>query len=782
MTRRPHAAGPEARPGRFGSPHPRSEDGRLLRGQGRFVDDRPVPGALWAAFVRSPYGHARINAVVTEAAAAMPGVAAVFTAADMAGIGPMPCAIPRERRRGEPMIRPHRPVLAADVAPHLGVPLAMIVATTQTAALDAAEAVEIDADPLPVVVRAADAVAPGAPAIWPEAPDNICFEFEAGDAAAVDRAFASAAHVTTLRPEISRVSAAALEPRAAIGVFDRAEGRFTIHCQSQKPFILRRELAGMLGVAENAVRVVVPDVGGGFGLKGANFPEYAALLFAARALGCPVRWTATRSESLLADDQARDNTTEASLALDAEGRFLALRVRTLANLGAWLSNFGPNSSTNNLGGLSGVYRIGAVHAHVTGVFTNTPPIGTYRGAGRPEATFVIERLIDRAAAETGRDKVALRRRNTIPDDAFPADTGFLFTYDTGAFLRGMDMAAEAADLAGFPDRRGQAAARGRLLGLGVVNAIEQAGGGFEETAELHLDRDGSLTLTVGTISHGQGHETAYAQILERLIGPLPGAFRLVQGDTAAVRHGTGTFGSRSASVGGAAVARAADKVIAKARSIAAHHMEVAVSDLDFSDGSFVVAGTDRRISLGAVAALAYDLARLPTGVEPGLTERAFFVPPAPTFPNGVHVCEAEIDPETGGVVLTRYTVVDDVGHVVNPLLLEGQIHGGIAQGAGQALVERIVHDAEDGQLLSGSFMDYAMPRADLLPMPQLLENPVPSTSNPLGIKGAGEAGTVGALPAVVNAVLDALHGAGVEHLDMPLSPGRIWEALHHVAD
>lgn len=781
MDRTGMSVSPEARPGRFGSPRPRSEDGRLLRGLGRFTDDLAVPGALWAAFVRSPHGHARIRAVTTEAAAAMPGVAAVFTADDMAAVGPMPCAIPRERRSGQPMIRPHRPVLAADVAPHLGVPVAMVVARTQAEALDAAEAVDIDFDPLPVVVRPADAVAIGAPGIWPEAPDNICFVFEVGDAAAVERAFATAAHVTTLRLAITRVSAAALEPRAAIGTFDAAEGRFTLHCQSQKPFILRRELSAMLGVSENAVRVVVPDVGGGFGMKGANFPEYAALLVAAQRLGHPVRWTATRSESFIADDQARDNDTEASLALDAEGRFLALRVGTLANLGAWLSNFGPNSSTNNLGGLSGVYRIGAVHAHVTGVFTNTPPIGTYRGAGRPEATFVIERLIDRAAAETGRDRVALRRLNTIPDDGFPAATGFLFTYDSGAFHRAMDMAARAADLDGFPARREAARARGHFLGLGVVNAIEQAGGGFEEMAELHLDRDGGITLSVGTISNGQGHETAYAQILERVIGPLPGAFRLVQGDTGSLRHGVGTFGSRSASVGGAAVALAADKVIDKARSIASHHLEVAREDLDFADGRFLVAGTDRGLTLAAVAALAYELRCLPSGLEPGLTERAVFVPSAPTFPNGVHVCEAEIDPETGGVALTRYTVVDDVGHVVNPLLLEGQIHGGIAQGAGQALVERIVHDVEDGQLLSGSFMDYAMPRADLLLTPQLLENPVPSTSNPLGIKGAGEAGTVGALSAVVNAVLDALRGAGVEHLDMPLTPARIWEALHHAA-
>jgi carbon-monoxide dehydrogenase large subunit len=411
------------------------------------------------------------------------------------------------------------------------------------------------------------------------------------------------------------------------------------------------------------------------------------------------------------------------------------------------------------------------------VFTNTPPIGTYRGAGRPEATFVIERLIDLAARETGRDPIALRRLNLIPDDAFPADTGFLFQYDCGAFARGMNMALEAADIAGFTQRRREAEARGRLLGLGFVNAIEQAGSNFEETAELHFDRDGGITLTVGTISNGQGHETAYAQILDRLIGPLPGAFRLVQGDTDAVRHGTGTFGSRSASVGGAAVALATNKIVAKATRIAAHHLEVGAADIFVDRGIFRVAGTDRAVSLAEIAALAYDLRRLPPGTEPGLTERAVFVPSAPTFPNGVHVCEAEVDPETGAVTLPRYTVVDDVGRIVNPMLLEGQIHGGIAQGAGQALLESIVYTPDDAQLLTGSLMDYAMPRADLLGAPAFLDNSVPTSVNPLGVKGAGEAGTVGALPAVVNAVLDAVAPLGVRHIDMPLTPRRVWEEI-----
>ena len=768
-----------ARAGRFGASQPRSEDFRLVAGAGRFVADIDVPGAAWAVFVRSPHAHARIRGVDAEAARSMAGVLDIVTSQDTraAGLGVLDCRFPRERRPGQPMIVPRRPLLAEDVAPHLGAPVAMVVARTAHEALDAAEAVHVDYEELPAIVGPGAAVAPDAPAIWPEAPDNISYEYELGDASAVDRAFAQADYVATLSYRISRVSAAALEPRAAIGVFDPHAGGYTLHCQSQKPFMLRRELATILDAAENAVRVVVPDIGGGFGMKGANFPEYALLLFAARRLGRPVRWTASRSEAFLGDDQARDNDTTASLALDAEGRFLALRVRTLASLGAWLSNFGPNSSTNNLGGLTGVYRIGAVHSHVTGVFTNTPPIGTYRGAGRPEATFAIERLIDLAAAGTGRDKVALRRLNLIPDGSFPADTGFLFKFDSGAFERGMRAAEELADVAGFERRRRDSRKGGKLRGMGFVNAIEQAGGGFEETAELHIDRDGGVTLAVGTISNGQGHETAYAQILDEALGELPGRLRLVQGDTAAVRHGVGTFGSRSMVAGGAASAMAAKRVVEKARLIAAHALEADKGDLEFRDGRFTVAGTDRTLSMKEIAALAYDVRALPPGLEPGLTERAVYVPAAPTFPNSVHVCEVEVDPATGETQILRYSAIDDVGRVVNPLLLEGQLHGGIAQGLGQALLEEIRYDPGGGQLVTGSFMDYAMPRADAMPAPAIGENHVPSASNPLGLKGAGEAGTVGALPVVVNAVIDALSFLGIRHLDMPLTPACIWRAV-----
>jgi carbon-monoxide dehydrogenase large subunit len=768
-----------ARAGRFGSAHPRTEDPRLLCGAGRFVADIDSPGAAWAVFVRSPYAHAQILSVDLASARAMQGVLDIVTAQDTqaAGLGVLDCRFPQQRRPGEPMIVPRRPLLAETIAPHLGAPVAMVVARTEHQALDAVEAVEIGFKELASVSDVRAALSADAPSIWSQAPDNISFEYELGNSAAVDKAFERAAHVTSLRYRISRISAAALEPRAAIAAFDAGTRGYTLYCQSQKPFMLRRELASILGVAENEVRVVVPDVGGGFGMKGANFPEYALLLFAAKRLGRPVRWTATRSEAFLSDDQARDNDTSAALALDGEGRFLALRVRTLANLGAWLSNFGPNSSTNNLGGLSGVYQIAAVHAAVTGVFTNTPPIGTYRGAGRPEATFAIERLIDLAALETGRDKIALRRRNLIADGSFPADTGFVFTYDSGAFQQGMKTAENLADVGGFAERRQESLGRGRLRGLGFVNAIEQAGGGFEETAELHIDRDGGLTLAVGTISNGQGHETSYAQILDEILGGLPGPLRLVQGDTAAVRHGVGTFGSRSMVAGGAASAMAAQRVVAKARLIAAHILGAPSDDIGFSDGMFRVAGTNRSLSLKDIAACAYEVRSLPVGLEPGLTERAVYVPATPTFPNSVHVCEVEIDPATGATEILRYSVVDDVGRVVNPLLVAGQLHGGIMQGLGQALFEEIRYAPANGQLVSGSFMDYAMPRADGMPMPAIGDNHTPSTVNPLGLKGAGEAGTVGGLAVVVNAVIDALSVLGIRHLDMPLTPARIWQAI-----
>jgi len=762
---------------RFGETPPRVEDARFITGKGRFTGDLDLEHMVHAAILRSPYAHGLIRNLDVEAARNAPGVLLVATAEDVAAIGAMPCLIARERRPGWPLIVPERRLLARQKVVHVGDPVVLVVADCAAAAADALELVELEIESLPAVTSGPRALAPEAPAIWKEAPDNICFTFELGDRGRVDRGLAAAAHVTSLDYRINRVAAQPMETRGAVATFDEAEGRFQLWCGHQKPHLLRRQLAGMFGVSQHAIRVVVPDVGGGFGLKGANFPEYGLVMWAARELGRPVRWQASRAESLVADDHARDNAVEAKLALDGEGRILALQIETIANLGAYLSDYGPHSSTNNLGGLSGMYRIAAIHASVTGVFTNMAPIAPYRGAGRPEATFAIERLIDQAAAETGIDPVELRRRNLISEAEMPYSTGFVFTYDSGAFERGMEKAIQLADWAGFEERRWASAAKGLVRGIGLANAIEQAGAIFEETAELHFDSDGGLTFASGTISNGQGHATAFRQLVGEVLGIDAHRVRLVQGDPDRVFHGYGTFGSRSLAVGGAALAAAAGKILNKARTLAAHLLEAAEPDLHFSDGRFSVVGTDRSLGLVEIAVASYERHRLPPGMEPGLSDRAVFVPNAPTFPNGTHVCEVEIDPETGTLTVPRYTVVDDVGRTINHQLLEGQIQGGVFQGLGQALTEEIVYDPETGQLLSGSFQDYAMPRADLLPFFAIAENNVPSTTNPLGLKGAGEAGTIGALPAVANAVMNALRPLGVGHLDMPFTSERVWRAI-----
>jgi carbon-monoxide dehydrogenase large subunit len=676
-----------------------------------------------------------------------------------------------------PLVVPDRWLLARDKVAYVGDPIALVVGETLEAALDGAEALAVDIEALPAVVGAASATSGTAETIWSAAPDNVCFEYQAGNRTGVESAFAQADHIARLEYRINRIAAQPMETRSAIAAFEPSSGRWTLWCGHQKPHLLRSQLAGMFGVSQNMIRVVVPDVGGGFGMKGSNFPEFGLAMWAARELGRPVRWVATRSEGFLSDDQARDNNTTTELALDKDGRFLGLRVRSVADLGAYLSDYGPHSSTNNLGGLSGVYRIPAVLAEVTGVFTNSASISPYRGAGRPEATYAIERIIDVAAREMGIDRVELRRRNLIPESEMPFATGFMFSYDTGAFERGMDKALTLAEWNEFPARRDDTHRRGLLRGIGMAIAIEQAGGIFEEAAELRFDADGGLTLFSGTVSNGQGHETAFRQVLGELLG-LPGdRIRVVQGDTDRVFHGFGTFGSRSLAVGGAAVARAADKIIAKGRILAAHLLDADEGQLTFDSGYYRVEQSNRGIGLIDIAKASFQRASLPAGFEVGLTERAVFVPPQPTFPNGTHVCEVEIDPRTGAVQIVRYTVVDDVGRVVNPQLLEGQIHGGICQGLGQVLMEDIIYEQDTGQLLSGSFQDYAMPRADDLPELRLGHNNVPSTTNPLGLKGAGEAGTVGALPAITSAIIDALSAFGVTHLDMPITSEKVWRAI-----
>ncbi len=764
----------------------RVEDRRLLTGLGRFTDDLAPPGALHMVVLRSPHAHAVIRAIDTTAARAMPGVRAVVTAEDVAaaGLGCIPCVSrPRLKDgRAHPIIEPRFALLAEGRARYVGDAVAAVVAMTAQQAKDAAEAVEVDYDPLPAAADTGAAVLADAAQIWPEAPGNLCFTFELGDEAALQAAVARAHHVTRLRLVNQRVSANPMEPRAAIGIWDAAEGRYHLISPLQTPHQIRAVLAtAVLRVPERALRVTSPDVGGGFGMKGALFREQALVLWLAKTLGAPVRWTAERGESLLADEHARDNVTEALLALDIDGKFLAIGVRTVAAVGAYVGLRGAHSMVNNLGSLSATYTTPVIHARVLGAFTNTQPTAPYRGAGRPEATYAVERLIDAAAAELGMDRVALRQRNLIPASAIPWDTGFMFAYDSGDFARGMAMALEGADWDGFPARRAEAASRGMLRGIGIANAIEQAGGPLgspaEERADVRFDPDGGITLLVGTNSNGQGHETIFARMLADQLGIAAEGVRVVQGDTDLVPFGRGTYGSRSAAAGGSAVLRAGEKVIAKGKLIAAHLLEAAPADIEFVAGRFRIAGTDRALPLLDVVRAAFAPSRLPPGMEPGLDQAALFAASAPTYPNGCHICELEIDPETGATAILRYLVADDVGHVVDHTMLEGQVHGGVAQGIGQALCEHLIHDAA-GQVVTASFMDYAMPRAADLPVFALLDNPHPTSVNPLGAKGGGEAGTIGAPPAVISAVLDALAPRGVTHIDMPATPARIWAALH----
>jgi carbon-monoxide dehydrogenase large subunit len=766
----------------MGQPVRRFEDVRLLRGRGSYTDDAVPAAALHVAFLRSPHAHAAIGGIDTAAARALPGVVAVLTGADWVadGLAGLPCAVPRQRPDGTPMPRPPYLPLAHEAAKHVGDPVAMVVATSRHAARDGAEAIEVDWQTLPAVTGASAALEPGAPAVWPDlCPDNLCFRFALGDAAAVAAGFARAAHSVTLPFRISRISANPMEMRAAVAEWDSIAGRWTLRTGCQGPHSLRDSLAPVLGATPSDLRIVSPDMGGAFGLRSHPTQELAALLWASRRLDRPLRWAADRSEALLSDAHARDNDSVVELALDDEGRFLALRIRTVANLGAYLALLTPHSSTNNLGGLAGTYRTPAIFAEVLGAFTNTQPTAPYRGAGRPEATYAIERAIDAAAAKLGLDRAEIRRRNLIAPAQMPFRTGLVFTYDSGDFPRGMTLAMEAADYAGFASRRAAARARGKLLGIGIANAIEISAGPprapMEEGVEIRFASDGGATLLLGGHSHGQGHETAFRQMAATMLGLNPARVRVAFGDTDALPHGRGSFGSRSIVAGGTAMAQASQRIIARGRHIASFMLEASAADIDFANGRFTVAGTDRAVAIEDVARAAHAPGVLPHREEKGLFASAVVAPDDATFPNGCHICEAEVDPETGAVAVTRYVVVDDVGAVVNPLLLKGQIQGGVAQGLGQALMEEARFDAESGQLLAATFMDYAMPRAADMPLVEVLGNHQPTPSNPLGAKGAGEAGTVGALPVIISAICDAI---GVVHLDMPATLERVWRALN----
>jgi aerobic carbon-monoxide dehydrogenase large subunit len=759
----------------------RVEDRRFLTGHGSYVDDLSLPRQAHAFMLRSPHAHAEIRRIDTAAAAKAPGVLAVLTGEDLAqdGLGAIPCLSALQNRDGTAAALPPRPAVVGDRARHAGDTVAVVVAETAAAARDAAELIAVDYRPLPAAVETAHALDPGQPLVWDTAPHNVAFDWELGDGAAVARAMSTAAHRIALQLVNNRVVVNSMEPRGAIGAYDAGEDAYTLWSSTQGSHFLRNLLAeSVLKVPENRIRVVTRDVGGGFGMKLFLYPEHILVLWAARKLGRPVKWTPERADAFLTDTQGRDNLTRLELGLDRELRFLALSVETVANMGAYLSNFAPEIPTASGGPMfSGVYRIPAIHVAVKGVFTHTVPVDAYRGAGRPEAAYALERLIDVAARRLGVPADELRRRNFVAPEAMPYATPLGVTYDSGAFGRNMADALAAADLAGFAARRAEALARGRRRGLGYAVYIEQSGFPPDEFAELRFDPSGSLTILMGTQSSGQGHQTAYAQLAAERLGLDLGKIRVLQGDTDAIGFGRGTGGSRSLPVGGAALAHAADKLVAKGKRIAAHLFEVAEADVEFADGVFQVAGTDRRLGIEAVARAAFNPMQQPPGVEPGFAESGHFTPPAPTFPNGCHVCEVEIEPETGLAHIERYLVVDDFGTVINPLLLAGQVKGGIGQGVGQAMLERCVYDAATGQLVTGSFTDYCLPRADDLPAIGFAYNVVPCRSNPLGIKGAGEAGAIGAPPALVNAVVDALSPLGIEHLDMPLTPERVWSAI-----
>jgi carbon-monoxide dehydrogenase large subunit len=761
----------------------RLEDPRLVQGLGRYSDDVNLPRQAYAVVVRSPHAHARIRRIDPAAALRAPGVLAVLTGADLAadGLGNLPTDGARKRRGGAPAFPTPRSALIRERVRHVGDPVALVVATSPETAADAAELVAVDYEPLPAVTGAARATSGAAPAVWDEAPDNVAFVWEAGSRDAVTRAFAAAAHVSRLDFVVTRVAAAPMEPRAAVGEFDRRTGRYTLHTGIQGPHGLRSILAEQIfRVPHGQVRVVTSEVGGSFGMRSGIYPELVLVCWAAKRLGRPVKWTSSRREGFLSDEHGRDNVTTAELALDAGGRFLGLRVALKVDIGAYLTPRSAGPATNNVGGLAGVYTTPAIHIESTGVFTSTTPTGPYRGAGRPEATYAIERVIDIAARELGIDPVELRRRNLIPSSAMPFKTGLVFTYDCGDFERSMAMALTRADYAGFERRRAEARAQGKLLGLGIANPIEVAGGPYTavnpDTAEVRVNPDGSVSLFAGSTSMGQGNETAFTQIVSDRLGLPPDRIQVFAGDSDALDAGRGNGGSGAISVGGSAVLRATEKTIERGRRIAAHLLEAASEDVALRDGKFVVAGTDRDVAWSRVARTAYQPRALPPGLEPGWSDTAAFTPPAVTFPNGCHVCEVEVDPETGVVRVLRYTVVDDVGRMINPLLVKGQIHGGAVQGLGQGLAEVLTYD-EAGQVLSGSFMDYVMPRADEMPLFDVDAHEVPTRVNPLGAKGVGEAGTVGALPALMNAVNDALAHLGVRHLDMPVSPERVWQAI-----
>ncbi|MEM9392840.1 MAG: xanthine dehydrogenase family protein molybdopterin-binding subunit [Pseudomonadota bacterium] len=786
--------------GGIGASSKRREDVRFLTGRGRYTDDINLNNQTYAWFLRSDVAHGTINSIDTSAAEAMDGVVKVFTAKDFEGVGGVPCGWQVTDRFGNPMKEPKHPVLAEGKVRHVGDPIAVVVAESAEQARDAAEAIAVDITELPAVMDMKSALAEGATKVHDDLDDNLCYDwgFVEENREAVDDAIAAAHHVTTLELTNNRLVANPMEPRVAVGDFNPGTEDYTLYTTSQNPHVIRLLMgAFVLGIPEHKLRVVAPDVGGGFGSKIYHYAEEAFVTFASAQVRRPVKWTSTRSEAFISDAHGRDHVTKIELAMDADYNFTALRCDTYANMGAYLSTFAPSIPTWLHGTLlAGNYRTPLIYTNVKAVFTTTTPVDAYRGAGRPEATFQLERVIDKAAREIGMDPAELRRRNFIKPDEFPYQTPVAVVYDTGNYHATLEKGLEMAGVETFEARRAESAANGKLRGLGVAHFIEACGiapsnlvgqlgarAGLYESATVRVNATGSISVMTGSHSHGQGHETAFPQVVAEMLGIDEGMIEVVHGDTANTPMGMGTYGSRSIAVGGSAMVRATEKIINKAKKIAAHLLEASEADIELADGQFSVAGTDKSVAWGDVTLAAYVPHNYPLeDIEPGLEETAFYDPSNFTYPAGAYICEVEVDPDTGKVDIVGFVAADDFGNVINPMIVEGQVHGGLVQGIGQALLENCAYD-DNGQLLSGSFMDYTMPRADDVPMFDVDHSSItPCTHNPLGVKGCGEAGAIGSPPAVVNAVIDALHRGGhthVTHIDMPLTPSRVWSAINN---
>jgi len=762
----------------IGQPVRRSEDPKLVRGEGCYADDFNRPRQAYAVIVRSREAHGVIRAISTDAAKTMPGVLGVYAAADLSAYGPLKCNMPLKSRDGSPIRYTPRPALAGDKVRFVGDPVVCVVAETVAQAKDAAEAVAIDIEPLPVVLTPADAVKPGAPLVFDAVPNNIALDYHYGDAAKVADAFAKAKHVTRLETSNQRMVVNAMEPRAAIGEFDSANGKWTLHSTSQGVHGMKTSLMDILSAPADKVRVVTGQVGGSFGMKASVYPEYVCILHAARLLGRPVKWTDERSGSFVSDHHGRAQDMVVEIAFDENAHILALRLTGYGNMGGYLAQFGPLLPTGNqVKNLASIYRTPLIEVATKCVFTNTNFVSAYRGAGRPEGNYYVERTLDLAASELGIDRLDLRKRNMIRKGDLPFKAASDMTYDCGDFLGVLKQALDTADYAGFNKRKRESRKRGLLRGIGIGCYLEVTAAPGKELGAVHFEPDGTVTIVTGTLDFGMGHATTYAQILTDLIGVPFDLIRMIEGDSDRMAFGGGSGGSRSVMFVGAALTESAAIIIERGKQIASHVLEASASDIEFKAGRFVIAGTDRSIALLELAARLRGGLKLPEGAPNSLDVDHVVKDPVPSaFPNGCHVAEVEVDPETGAAQVIRYSAVNDLGTIVNPLLVEGQIQGGVVQGLGQVLLENAVYDS-DGQFVTGSFMDYAMPRAHDGPMINVLSHPVPTKSNPLGAKGCGEAGTSGGLPSVANAVIDALSEYGIRHLEMPMTPARIWQAI-----